>query len=604
MFLGGLKINKKQINQVTAVTATLVLLGLLYVMITDTGFDPNVFTVEFVILLALAVVLERIRVPSGAISISLNFALIFSALIILGFYPAIWIAAIGILFHTVVFSPRPASVALLNSAMYGLMTYAAGMAYIYAGGIPGTGSIFGPLPVIAFMVVNIFVNHFILISYIKIADRDKQYTGRQLIENVAWDGVTYLVSFPLAVLMILLYNYIGTPGIVVMVIALALNSYIIRLYKKLDLFHRELRTLQSTSVSLIESIELDEVLQAINKASKDLFGAEKCAIWIYDENKTKFWLKLLDGDLLNEEFALHDGQGITGKMSSRKSPLFIYDLTHPEWKESAKVEGLYEETDSLLIAPLVSQNRTIGSLNFARKHWHDQFDQHELKQLTEIFAAQAGIALANALHHQKIEDQAVTDEKTNLFNYRYFYKQLENEIFQQPEQSKTLLMMDLDDFKLYNDRFGHPAGDNVLGKVAKILKDNIREGDTACRYGGEEFSVLLVGASGVEAEKIAERIRSAVANYPFPGDDNVPQVKLTVSIGGAEYPGDGDSAMDLIRKSDQALYLGSKQQGKNRVSMYHKITEIHSVKESDWNDKIVGFPSRGVDNNGSDRGDS
>ncbi|ACB85878.1 sensor domain-containing diguanylate cyclase [Natranaerobius thermophilus] len=595
------KILEKRLNQGVALASSLVLLTLLWITLVNAGYRENVFTYEFIVLLALTIVMERIRIPAGRISLSLNFALVFSALVILGFYPSIWIATVGIAFHSAVFSNRPGSVALFNGAMFGVTFYVAGLAYQQAGGVVGLGEMTGPLPVIIYGLVSLAVNHTILTTYIKFVVSYREYSFSDVLKNVGWDVVTYGVSLPVAVLMIMLYNNIGILGIVVMVMALGLNSYIFRLYKKLDQFHQELHSLQKTSVNLIESMELDDVLQAITRASKTMFDTKKCGIWIYDD-KQGFKLTLINGESPERTIILAEGEGITGKVSHRKTPLFINNINHPEWQEAASAEGLYDKEESILVTPLICQNKIIGALSLTRNNFIEHLEKDELIQLTEIFSAQVASALSNALHHQKVEDLAVTDEKTNLYNYRYFYKQLEQAIYDYPERSLTMLMIDIDDFKLYNDRFGHPAGDEVLEIISKLLKDNIRDRDIACRYGGEEFSVLLLGARGIEAEKIAERIRSAIANYPFPGDEKTPKVKLTVSIGGAEYPQDGTSSMDLMRKSDQALYLGSKKQGKNRVSMFKKITELHSVQDDEK--KIVGFPNRGVDGNGSNRGDN
>jgi diguanylate cyclase (GGDEF)-like protein len=119
-------------------------------------------------------------------------------------------------------------------------------------------------------------------------------------------------------------------------------------------------------------------------------------------------------------------------------------------------------------------------------------------------------------------------------------------------------MADVDEFKKYNDAFGHPAGDEVLKKVAKILLSSTRSVDCIARYGGEEFAVLLTDTIGDEARDVAERIRERVAEKDFPGR------KITISIGMAEFPQDGHSAEEVISMADEALYA-AKRGGRNRI---------------------------------------
>ena len=157
-----------------------------------------------------------------------------------------------------------------------------------------------------------------------------------------------------------------------------------------------------------------------------------------------------------------------------------------------------------------------------------------------------------------------TDGLTSLFNKRYMMERLgvlvdESHLTGQP---LTLAMMDVDDFKIYNDTYGHPAGDEVLRALAKLVKASARGGDCACRYGGEEFSLILPGASGPNAVEVAERIRRAffdVSFTPNPGQ----KIRVTVSLGLAELL-PGESMADLIRRADKALYR-AKKLGKNRT---------------------------------------
>jgi len=159
---------------------------------------------------------------------------------------------------------------------------------------------------------------------------------------------------------------------------------------------------------------------------------------------------------------------------------------------------------------------------------------------------------------------AEQDGLTGLYNHRYFVDNLKHRFHLAKEHNIPIavLMMDVDDFKFYNDRNGHLAGDQVLREVAQIIRTMVRGDDIPARYGGEEFVALLWDVTEAEAVKVAERIREAIAAYPFPQREHQPGGKVTVSIGVAVTPADSPSA--LLQKADEALYR-AKMAGKNKV---------------------------------------
>jgi diguanylate cyclase (GGDEF)-like protein len=150
---------------------------------------------------------------------------------------------------------------------------------------------------------------------------------------------------------------------------------------------------------------------------------------------------------------------------------------------------------------------------------------------------------------------SMLDALTGLYNYRYFKEFLNSEFLglMRQQQKASILMLDIDDFKKYNDTYGHPAGDELLCKLANILKDALRDIDTLCRYGGEEFVIVLPRADKKGAEIVAKRMITLVNLY----------LPLTISIGIATYPDDAKEQQALVKKSDEALY-NAKQSGKNK----------------------------------------
>jgi diguanylate cyclase (GGDEF)-like protein len=237
---------------------------------------------------------------------------------------------------------------------------------------------------------------------------------------------------------------------------------------------------------------------------------------------------------------------------------------------------------SSLMVPLIVGDAVVGSLEVSEAVYPRHFDEQEVA-LCVALGEQAAVAIHNAqlfrrLQEQKetIEEQATIDGLTGLFNHRCFWERLRNEVARARRhgQPLSLLMLDLDDFKRVNDRFGHPVGDELLRAVGQALRTQVRQGvDCAARYGGEEFAVILSTAgSGLPdgaldgAVTTAERIRAAVAGLRAPGAD--PDWHgITVSIGVATLPLHADDAEDLVACADQALYR-AKAQGKDAVVVH------------------------------------
>ncbi len=166
----------------------------------------------------------------------------------------------------------------------------------------------------------------------------------------------------------------------------------------------------------------------------------------------------------------------------------------------------------------------------------------------------------------ELNELIITDEKTQLFNYRHFKEQLITEFARARRfsESLSLIMIDIDKFKHYNDTNGHLLGDEVLIKVAKLLKQECRETDIPARFGGEEFAALLPRTDSLEAFQVAERIRHSIQDSVFPNQEKQPGGNLTASLGVATFPIDADDAEALINAADSALYE-AKDKGRNQV---------------------------------------
>jgi diguanylate cyclase (GGDEF)-like protein len=167
---------------------------------------------------------------------------------------------------------------------------------------------------------------------------------------------------------------------------------------------------------------------------------------------------------------------------------------------------------------------------------------------------------------EKLASQALTDGLTGLPNRRYFEEYLEAELdrLNRYGGSCCVVMMDVDDFKNYNDTLGHLAGDQILRELADVFREEVRLSDVVARYGGEEFGIIMINTEGPEALEASERLREAIESHAFPDEEIQPSGDLTVSAGVAEYPTDGTTFEEMIQRADEALYA-AKREGKNRV---------------------------------------
>ena len=194
--------------------------------------------------------------------------------------------------------------------------------------------------------------------------------------------------------------------------------------------------------------------------------------------------------------------------------------------------------------------------------------------LLRSFVSYASIALERSAYYSlagHLRELSITDSLTGLFNRRYFEERFLEEIHRSNRHNLefSLAMIDIDDFKLFNDSEGHLAADEVLKCIANIAKDCLRISDVIARFGGEEFAIIMPQTNKVEAISVAERIRHAIKKY-LPCTWKVfPKLTITISTGIATFPADGKDRKELIRNADRALYM-AKMQGKDRTTVLQK----------------------------------
>jgi diguanylate cyclase (GGDEF)-like protein/PAS domain S-box-containing protein len=325
---------------------------------------------------------------------------------------------------------------------------------------------------------------------------------------------------------------------------------------------REQAVLLQVQRELLAQLERPRSLELIVEKARDLLNATDCTLYLLDEDNITLTPAASSGEYAEQimELKLKIGEGITGWVVEHGLPQRVdHALEDPR---GMQVGGTPEDDECLLCAPLQIGERISGALLLGGMP--GQFNDDDLDMLVAL-AQVASLAVANTQMFSEIQRLAIVDGLTGAFNRNYFDAQLKNEISRAKrlDYSLGLLIMDVDDLKKVNDRYGHLAGDKLLRSVVKVLQRSIRETDWAARYGGDEFAVVLPGCSASELRGIGEKLQQAMrdATYELP---NGKSFGIRVSIGGAAYPDNVDDVDDLVREADEAE-LEAKQAGGNKV---------------------------------------
>jgi diguanylate cyclase (GGDEF)-like protein len=317
-----------------------------------------------------------------------------------------------------------------------------------------------------------------------------------------------------------------------------------------ELHHRleSQRRLLEVNERLMATLDPSGVLEMIADSLKAVVTYDSLTIYRVDRAA---WVRraVVARDRFADVIMSHEGPldaGITGWVIRNGEALLANDAHLDE--RSIQIPGTPEEAESMIVCPLLVGGEVIGTLNLARMGEQEaHFSQDEF-ELVQLFAGQASIALRNAEAHGAVITKAEHDALTGLRNHGAF--QLELTTLVEHDRPFTLLMLDLDAFKAYNDTHGHPEGDALLARAAVAMTESIRAEDRVYRYGGDEFAIILPGVSATEAREVGERIRTSVARLT---DTFGPLV--TVSVGVATFPKDAWTKDGLVTVADRALYL-------------------------------------------------
>ncbi len=331
----------------------------------------------------------------------------------------------------------------------------------------------------------------------------------------------------------------------------------------------EINNILEISNELYALLDLDRLMNAALLVMVGQLGCEKAFALLSHPDKGDFAQQFSKGFGSSEILPKMDwDHPLVTYLFKRKQPVYAEDLF--QLPQLADIATVSKQNGVYLLAPLIHADHMHGIIGCGVKIFTGVFDPEDI-QMFSILINIISVSISNARMYESVKLKSLTDAMTNLNNYRSFEERLKAEINRANRRNNplSLIMLDIDNFKNYNDSLGHPAGDQALRQLGRILKEVSRDEDVVNRYGGEEFSIILPDLPKESVHVLAERIRKQVEQEVFFREDVQPGGRLTISLGGATLPIDANDFDQLVRCADEALYY-SKEHGRNRFTLYSK----------------------------------
>ena len=321
--------------------------------------------------------------------------------------------------------------------------------------------------------------------------------------------------------------------------------------------------------AISSTLELDDLMELIHQRISLAIPSDTYFVSLYDQKTGMHDLRILIDD--GKRFPRQQvplGQGLATWVVLKRKPLLVHNLSVEmnELPTGPITIGEARMSESWLGVPIMAGNAVLGLLAVASYRPY-AFNEEDMALLDAV-AQQASLALDNANHHAQVEEQARRDSLTGVSNHGFLLTWLQ-EAFDRCVASQTplsMIMLDIDHFKMYNDEYGHVIGDTVLRLTAQTMQAHVKSSDAVGRWGGEEFAVVLPGATSAEALRVAERFRQSLAAAPLADAHGEAIPTPTVSQGIATYPNHVSAVADLIVLADNMLYL-AKAEGRDRIKV-------------------------------------
>jgi diguanylate cyclase (GGDEF)-like protein len=348
----------------------------------------------------------------------------------------------------------------------------------------------------------------------------------------------------------------------------------------------KLQRINNITQLLLSTVKLNELMKMTVENLTRYSGFEEAFVYVLEGDEISGKLRCIATKSIFhpkgiERFTLSTDSTLIQKIFHNLAPYIIHNIDLETEIDNRVFFINTLRLKQFIVLPLHVHGHNLGIIIIGNtKILPAPFDKEKLETLT-LIANHAGIAIENARLYEKIQELTITDGLTNVYNYRYFQTKIHEYLglagrYNQP---LSLCIMDIDDFKHYNDTNGHLAGDTLLRELVNVIKSHIRKTDILARYGGEEFVLILSATDKDGAVTLVEKLRKEIEIYPFIARETQPQGRITISSGIATYPEDAQSARELIEIADKRLYI-AKKKGKNYTEGYAKVTQLGTAMEA------------------------
>jgi diguanylate cyclase (GGDEF)-like protein len=339
------------------------------------------------------------------------------------------------------------------------------------------------------------------------------------------------------------------------------------------------------AVAVNAATNLDEIVQIVLRRVGDLMPYDRSSIALLDPDSSTLELREITlSDRTDRDTTSDDERGkrvpvdesnVLGWAVMNRKPHLQSNTQHGE-QFQAQQEG--QQVVSHIIAPLIARRRVLGLLNIG-SHAPQAFDSEDVALFCH-YARLTAVAIENMRNYEQAQELSIRDGLTGAHNRRHFREVIEREMdrVRRYDSVFSLFLLDVDDFKSFNDTFGHRAGDWILAQTVRILGDNLRVSDQVFRDGGEEFAVVLPGTSAERAGVVAEKAVAALRRHNVYRADRRTEHPVTASVGVASAPEDARSVEGLVACADQALYR-AKASGRDRAVVFSAIDGVRRVED-------------------------
>lgn len=327
---------------------------------------------------------------------------------------------------------------------------------------------------------------------------------------------------------------------------------------------KRLEIINELSKQIVSTLETKELLSLLDAELQNVLGADTHYIGIQKGAEMQMVLFYDEGEYFND-ISIKIAGTLSSWVIKNQQPLFLPDLRQTVQLEGVNFTPIGKPKDSLSWMGVPMKGTHVNGLMVIASYHPNAFDRSDMELLSNI-AQRTALALDNTYHHALVEEQARLDSLTRVYNHGYFIQTLREQsiICLEKKQPLSLIMLDIDHFKQYNDTFGHLIGDEILVSLCGIIRSHVKNTDAVGRWGGEEFSISLPNTNGEQALHIAERIRKSMALLKIRNDLQMTIPVPTVSQGIAVFPAEKKDITKLIALADKRLYI-AKERGRDQV---------------------------------------